>query len=81
MHSLASDIDKDTYEVKCHIRAQCAPPPLQSHMCWGGGKVVPGPTFPNLAWAQRMRNENVPVIIFRGGGGDQVRLSLFIILK
>ena len=26
MHSLASDNDKDPYEVKCHICAQCAPP-------------------------------------------------------
>ena len=25
MHSLASKIDKDPYELKCHIRAQCAP--------------------------------------------------------
>ena len=25
--SLASSIDKDPYEVKCYIRAQCAPPP------------------------------------------------------
>ena len=25
--SLASKIEKDPYEVKCHIRAQCAPPP------------------------------------------------------
>ena len=27
MHSLASNNDKDPYEMKCHIRAQCAPPP------------------------------------------------------
>ena len=26
MHSPASNNDKDLYEVKCHIRAQCAPP-------------------------------------------------------
>ena len=23
----ASNIDEDPYEVKCHIKAQCAPPP------------------------------------------------------
>ena len=29
MYSMASNDDKDLYKVKCHIRAQCTPPPLK----------------------------------------------------